>query len=69
MKTIIIAAAQGTGKSIAIHRLIEKFGTRQVVDGWDGYSMVPDGALVLTNCEPSYIPDNCEVWSLGAALA
>jgi hypothetical protein len=49
---VIIYAPSGAGKTANAEKLRELFGCTSIVDGWDGKSELPQGALVLTNVMP-----------------
>jgi len=49
MKTVIIYAPQGTGKTKHAEALRKHFGCTKVIDGWPGEGAFEPGALHLTN--------------------
>lgn len=46
---VVISAPQGAGKTRHAEQLREMFGCTCIVDDWDGCSVPPPGALVLTH--------------------
>lgn len=46
---IIIRGPQGCGKTSNAQALAAYFGCTEVVDDWDGFTPLCDGALALTN--------------------
>ena len=56
MKTIILTAPPGWGKTRNAEALRQEFGCRLVVDGWKPTHATVEGALHLTNVHPQQIP-------------
>lgn len=57
MKTIILTAPQGWGKTRNAQELCAEFGCNQVVDDWHPDHATVEGALHLTNVHPQQIPE------------
>lgn len=49
---VFVCAPQGAGKTMHAQALMTLLGCTSIVDAWDGESLPPDGALVLTNMSP-----------------
>ena len=49
---VFVCAPQGAGKTMHAKALMTLLGCTSIVDAWDGWSVPPDGALVLTNMSP-----------------
>jgi|TARA_Y100001001_G_scaffold154252_1_gene168836 hypothetical protein len=71
MRTIIIYAEQGKGKTSNAERLRAHFGCSQVVDAWAVGEPITRGALMLTNDSAvlAGVPAGAELVHLDAALA
>jgi hypothetical protein len=65
VKTIILTAPQGWGKTTNAEALRQEFGCNRVVDNWKPMDCTFEGALHLTNTPPHQIPDG---WLLHAEL-
>lgn len=57
VKTIILTAPQGWGKTTNAQALRQEFGCNRVVDNWKPMDCTFEGALHLTNTPPHQIPD------------
>lgn len=53
LKTVILSAPQGWGKSLKAEQLRTEFGCTTVVDEWDPTQPVTKGALHLTHMPPA----------------
>lgn len=54
MNVTVIHGPEGCGKSRRAKALQRHFASSTVIDGWDGRSPLPAGALALTNVPPPY---------------
>jgi hypothetical protein len=52
MSVTIIHGPRACGKTHNAELFRRKYGHREIIDGWDGRSKLPDDALVLTNVLP-----------------
>ena len=71
MRTIIIYAEQGKGKTSNAERLRNHFGCSRVVDEWALGKPIARGALMLTNDSAVFagVPSGAELLHLDAALS
>jgi len=53
-KTVIVYGPAACGKTTNAKKLANKYGCRNILDGWDGRGSVPAESLVLTVEHPPY---------------
>lgn len=56
LKTVILSAPQGWGKTHKAHALQQEFGCTSVIEEWEPQQALQPNALHLTSLHPSEMP-------------
>jgi hypothetical protein len=55
LKTVVLTAPQGFGKTTHASKLHGWFGTTEIIDDWYPPLPLKEGAIHLTNCDAEFI--------------